>query len=73
MTIITTRPIVGITHMQVCVDPDATDADILAHCNRDNPAGTEYGWTTVIRDTTDARAPVACEETPGRVHILVEC
>lgn len=75
--VLTTRPIVGLCLMQVCAVLDATDAEILAHCNAANPAGTEQGWVAVIRSADPARArvaPVSCSSHPDtRVHLLVEC
>jgi len=66
--------------MQVCAADDATDAEILAVCNRENPAGTQNGWSHVIRETDDSKlgqeankAPVACADHPGRTHFLVVC
>lgn len=65
------RPFVGIFYMQVCAVADATDAEILAVCNRDNPSGTFRGWCGVVRDGD--HAPVPCADDSARVHLLVEC
>ena len=76
--VIVTRPMVGICHMQVCTMHDATDEEILAVCNRENPSGTSNGWSTVIRATAvdetwgDTR-PVACGSEKDRRHFLVSC
>ena len=76
----TTRPIVGICYMQVCAESDATDEEILAHCNRDNPSGTSNGWGHVIREQPVGfwgeganLAPTPCADDPKRTHFLVAC
>jgi hypothetical protein len=70
--VIITRFIVGVAHMQVCASADATDEDILALCNAENPSGTTKGWTTV--DRTDRQTgPVQCKSDPTRTHFLVGC
>lgn len=78
--VVVTRAMVGVCHMQVCAANDATDSEILAVCNRENPAGTSFGWTTVIRsaDPEDTEfwgdtSPVACESDITRTHFLVSC
>jgi hypothetical protein len=69
-----TRIFVGICHMQVCAVSGATDEEILAKCNADNPSGTSCGWCDVVRNPEEKeRAPVACEEHQGRTHFLVAC
>ena len=73
-----TRAIVGICHMQVCADKEATDEEILAVCNQENPAGTTFGWTTVCREIPEDNfwkiiGPVVCQEDSNRLHILVSC
>lgn len=67
--VIVTRGMVGICHMQVCTVVNATDEEILAVANRENPSGTSLGWCKVLRDD----APVACDAYPRRRHFLVEC
>lgn len=65
--------------MQVCAESDATDEEILEVCNRDNPAGTTNGWSEVIREPDGSlgkeenKAPIQCEDHPGRTHFLVLC
>jgi hypothetical protein len=72
--IVITRPIVGICHMQVCVVLDATDEEILAVANRENPAGTTGGWSEVLRTPTErAAGPIVCADDPGRLHLLLVC
>jgi hypothetical protein len=66
-----TRFIVGLYHAQACAVADATDAEVLEVMQRDNPAGTERGWTSVVREGENG--PVLCAETPGRIHLLVSC
>jgi len=57
--------------MQICAVAEATDEEILSLCNKDNPSGTESGWSMVIR--AGAGAPVVCEKDPARKHFLVVC
>jgi hypothetical protein len=74
--VIVTRPIVGIAHMQVCAAADATDEEILAECNRENPSGTTHGWSTVCRGDDEfwgKTAQVPCQSNPARIHFLVAC
>lgn len=73
-----TRPIVGLTRMQVCAVADATDEEILEVCNRENPSGTSNGWSKVIRVEDEYSSkdslPVACLSYPDdRLHFLVSC
>ncbi len=68
-----TRGFVGICHMQVCAESDATDAEILTVCNQQNPSGTSHGWSSVERGTGTAAAPVICGDDPGRTHFLAAC
>lgn len=74
-----TAPVMNIFTMQVCAVDDATDEEILAVCNRENPAGTSHGWAKVIREPDESfgqesnKAPVACAEHSGRMHFLVLC
>ncbi len=74
------RCMVGVFGMQACAESDATDKEILAVCNIENPSGTSNGWSTVVRDNnledmdlTPNCAPVACEDDPDRLHFLVIC
>jgi hypothetical protein len=62
---------INIYTMQVCCVEDATDEEILACCNTDNPSGTTCGWARVVRDGEGKPGP--CEKYPGRLHILVTC
>lgn len=75
--VVITRGMVGIVHMQVCAVPDATDQEILAACNRENPSGTSNGWAGVIRENNKDYSkqcwPGTCEEHPERKHFLVYC
>lgn len=74
--VVVTRPIMGIAHMQVCAVNDATEEEILAVCNRENPAGTQNGWGTVYRADDEfwgKLAPVRCSDDPGRTHFVVGC
>jgi hypothetical protein len=72
--VVVTRPFIGICHMQLCAVDDATDDEILAVANAENPAGTEHGWTTVLRQSgPNQDGPVPCEQNKGRTHFLVSC
>lgn len=78
--VIVTKPFVGLAGMQVCAVDDASDEEILALCNSENPAGTATGWGAVIRDPvqgdpwrTEDVEPVACADNPGRSHFIVLC
>ncbi len=74
--VIVTKPMVGLCHMQVCVDKTATDEEILTVCNRDNPSGTSSGWGRVIKSDDPnwgTIGPVQCKEYPSRIHYLVSC
>lgn len=71
-----TRPMVGLTRMQVCAVADATDEEILDICNKENPSGTDNGWVTVIREgeAFDKNSwPVQCDTYPDRLHFLIVC
>jgi hypothetical protein len=67
------NPVVGIVGMQVCAVLDASDEEILALCNRENPSGTTQGWTTVHREACGPVAPVVCASDATRLHLLVSC
>lgn len=76
--VIVTRPMIGICHMQVCCDKDATDQEILDVCNRENVSGTSNGWALVIRKLDadsifQTPGPVQCADDPNRLHIMVAC
>lgn len=74
--VVVTRAICGIAHMQVCAAADATDAEILAICNVENPAGTSNGWGIVHRGNDDfwgKLAPVECASDATRMHFMVGC
>ena len=79
--VVVTRCLFNIATMQTCAVMDATDDEILAVCNRDNPSGTSLGWARVIRasDGEDSMfagpntVPVPCADDPARLHFLVVC
>ena len=71
--VVITKPIVGVAHMQVCAVKDATDEEILAKC-AENVAGTQHGWTTVLRQEDKSWGPTPCfADISGRVHFYVMC
>ena len=77
--VVTMQPFFTMIGMRVCACSDATDDEILAHCNRDNPSGTSAGWTSVVRATDGSlfreanKAPVQCADDPTRTHFVVLC
>jgi hypothetical protein len=74
--VLVTRAIVGVAHMQVCAANDATDEEILAVCNQENPSGTSRGWSSVCRADDEfwgKLAPVTCSDDPKRLHYMVSC
>lgn len=72
--VVVTRAVHGICRMQVCAAKDATDDEVMAVANAQNPAGTTFGWARVIRDGAPAEGgPIACADDPGRLHLLLEC
>jgi hypothetical protein len=74
--VVVTRMFSGICHMQVCAHKDATDEEILAVCNRENPAGTSNGWASVVKEDSEfwqGVAPVQCADDPNRMHYMVAC
>ena len=81
--VIVTRAIIGIYTMQVCAHKDATDDEILAVANRENPSGTQQGWAVVCRRSEDhpdhpavegkTLGAVPCADYGDRLHILLTC
>lgn len=73
--VIVTRPMLGITEMQVCAIKDVTDKEILEVCNFENPSGTTEGWNTVVRNIDQGfepdLLPVQCEDYSNRLHFVV--
>lgn len=69
--VIVTKFMVGICHMQVCAVQDATDEEILAVANAENPSGTTLGWGAVVREGEGA--PVQCKDYGNRKHFLCAC
>lgn len=51
--VVITKRWLGLGGMQVCASRDATDKEILAVCNADNPAAIEAGWSTVVRSVDE--------------------
>jgi len=69
-----TNKLLGICHMQVCAEKDASDEDILLVCNSENPSGTTNGWSVVIRASGKyGPGPVQCSDHKNRLHFLVAC
>ena len=61
--------------MQVCAVADATNEEILEVANRENPAGTRHGWSTVAREDykQENARPVKCDDDPNRMHFILVC
>lgn len=76
--VVVTRSALGFCHMQVCAGAEATDEEILAVCNAENPSGVTP-WSEVLREDSTCggrvfrTAPVLCEDDPARRHFLVSC
>jgi hypothetical protein len=76
-----TLPFAGLRAMQVCCEADATDAEILEVCNRENPQTVQRGWHTVVRSVDHAEelgvdvaaAPGQCADCAGRMHKIALC
>ena len=78
--VMVTRAMMGIAGMQCCAVADATDTEILAVCNRENPSGTRNGWSSVVRSVIvdnmfrgEQAQPVTCGDYPDRQHLIVLC
>jgi len=73
--VVVTKMFNGICGMQVCAVKDATDGEILAVCNRENPSGTSLGWCEVARETHSEEKirPVQCADDPNRLHLIATC
>lgn len=76
--VVVMRVTAGLAGMQVCAVDDATDAEILEVCNRENPSGVGP-WSGVVRQVDDARGinerhlPVPCAARRHRTHFMVWC
>lgn len=70
-----TRNMIGLAFMQVCAVDDATDEEILAVCNEQNPSGTMAGWCEVARDDYEEKEarPTKCGDNPDRKHFIIVC
>lgn len=64
------NPFVNLLYMRVCAVADATDEEILAVCNRDNPSAN---WAAVVRDESRVAGPVPCADFADRTHFMVSC
>ena len=78
--VVVTALFINICTMQVCAIADATDEEILAVCNQQNPSGTSNGWSEVIRVADEDnmfknanKLPVRCDDNPERMHFLILC
>lgn len=73
--VMVTQPMIGIFYMQVCAVADATDEEILEVANKDNPAGTRNGWSTVTREDHENEKirPIICADDKNRKHFILIC
>jgi len=72
--IVIANPFAGLLSMIVCVEGEATDEEILAVCNSQNPSGTTLGWCEVLHGAfPESGGPVQCSEYPERTHYVVIC
>lgn len=65
----------GLLDMQVCVPKDWTDEQVLEFAEKNNPCGTEGGWS--IRKQGDENLGgcderVQCKEIENNVHIMLD-
>lgn len=72
---IVTNPMIGLCFMQVCADKEATDEEILAVANAENPSGTTNGWSEVVHENHENKKlrPVVCSDDPNRNHFILIC
>lgn len=73
--IVILRAMNGFFYMNVCADKSATDDEIVAFCNRDNPSGTTNGWSVIRNPDKEYsnRAPVECANDSSRIHLMLSC
>lgn len=66
---------VGICHASACCDSAVSVDDVLDAANRRWPTGLDHGWMISTDETflSGEPNPCPCEQTPGRVHRLLEC
>jgi hypothetical protein len=65
----------GALDMQVCVPWDLSDEEVLDFANRENPCGTENGWS--IRKEGDralngSPERVQCFDSKDNCHIMLD-
>ena len=61
---------------QVCCPKDWTDEQIVELANRDNPAGTESGWTIVRHGDACLQGDPernVCADNDQHVHVALTC
>ena len=79
--VLVTMPYAGFRAMQLCAVADATDEELLAECNKDNPQLVTGGWHHIIRSLEDCKkhginenaVPGDCVECKGRKHFIAVC
>ena len=64
----------SLLYMQVCVPTGWTDEQATVFAEKENPAGTTYGWrvckagSTLLKNDPER---VTCEDRTGHVHIVL--
>lgn len=76
--VIVTKPMIGICHMQACVQKGVEDDHILKRVNELNLCGTINGWSRVIRKPleeydVEGQLPVQCVDYEDREHVIIVC
>ena len=66
----------GVLYCQVCVPNAWTDIEVKSFADKNNPAGTEHGWSIrkeghELLGGDSERQP--CSDRAGFVHIMLEC
>lgn len=69
----------GVIDMQVCVPKDWSDDRVVDFANRENPAGTDYGWyitragDRALNGDPERTTCQADDRSSAYVHIMLHC
>ena len=64
----------GLTCCSACAPKDMSVAEVEKAVNRVNPTGIKSRWTkSPDHFRTGEANPVSCNDSPDRVHYLLEC
>ena len=67
----------GVLDMQVCCPSNWTDEQIVEFANRENPAGTQNGWSITRAGATvlnGDKERVPCVGGPANsIHVMLHC